>query len=930
MDTLPDALEGQAATIGGLLDLLETLGGAPALLAPGRPPLDFAGLHAQALEVRAVLAGRGLGPGDRVAAALPTGPEAAAAFLAVAATAAFAPLDPALSGAEFRRLLQGVGPAMLLLPPDGAAEARSAADALGIPVLDLRPRSGEGAGRFTLTGHLPTGPSARPALPEAEDVALVLHTSGTTGGSRRVPLRHRQLLAMARHAARSAGLAPRDRCLGFMPLHPLAGLVTAVLAALGAGGSLVCAPGFSPDEALRWLEGFAPTWVTAVPAVHLALADQAARTPGFTLPSTLRQVRTSAAPMPEGLLARLEAFYGTPVLEAYGMTETHMITANPPPPGKRKPGSVGLPAGPEVAVVDAEGRPVAPGETGEVVVRGPNVFDGYEDDPAANALAFRDGWFRTGDLGRFDEEGYLFLRGRVKELINRGGQKVSPLEVEEALLDHPAVAEAAAFPAPHPTLGEAVMAAVVPRPGPAPAERALRSHVAERLAPWKVPQRVAVLPEIPKGATGKIQRGALWNGLREVLERPPEQAGAPGPEAWEEAGATAAALERHPAVLRCAVQPRLDPLGARHLVAFVVLAGNVPSRDLLAFLLRDAPGTVLPSLFVALDAMPRDGEGRVDWQQLAGFRLAFDPAPQPLEPLERLVARLWAEVLPGRAPTLADDFFLSGGDSLRAVELLLRLEAETGASLSPETFFRDATLQGLVEALESRSADGSGDGPLVTVQAGAEGRPPLFLLHGDFTGGGLHCRRLASLLGPDLPVHALHPHGLPGQPQVSTVEAMAEAYLPWIRRVQPRGPYRLAGHCNGAVVAFELALRLQAEGDALARIVLLSPPPASRLGLGGGSPPLPPSADLRRQPPHLRRALLREAHAHALRVYAPEPCGAALHVLATDDDLRSGGPDLGWGGLGASLSVTRVPGTHLGMLAEHLEDTAAALRPLLD
>ncbi|MFN8010825.1 MAG: AMP-binding protein [Holophagaceae bacterium] len=929
MPPAPQPTETEAASVGDLLEGLRGLGTAPALWAPGRTPLDFAGLLDQVAEVRAWLNGRGLGRGDRLATALPSGPEAAAAFLAVAASASCAPLDPASPEAEIRRHLEGLRAAALVVPEGAAPAARVAALGLGLPVLDLVPRPGAGAGRFDLAGALPAGTPRRGGAAQPEDEALVLATSGTTGGPKRVPIRQRQLLAMARHTRASAGLRADDRCLSFMPLHHLAGLVTAVLSALGAGGSLVCVPGFSPEEAFRWMAEFRPTWITAVPTVHQALADHAARHPGLA-PPPLRQLRSSASALPESLLARLEALFQAPVLESYGMTETQVITANPPPPGVRKPGSVGLPAGPEVAVVDPDGRPVAPGEVGEVVVRGPNVFDGYEDAPEANAAAFRDGWFRTGDLGRLDADGYLFLRGRAKELINRGGQKVSPWEVEAVLLEHPAVAEAAVFPAPHATLGEAVMAAVRLRPGQDPGEPALRRHAAARLAPFKVPLRILPLADLPKGPTGKLRRGALAEQLRPLLEAPSmASVEDPDPEAWREAEATAAALARHPALLRCAVQPRLDAAGRRHLLAYIVPGGEVASEDLALFLLREGGGCVIPSLYVALEAMPRDAEGRVDWRRLSETPVNFNLAQPPRETVELLLARIWSGVLPGAAPTLADDFFLSGGDSLRAMDLLLRVEAELGVPLPPEAFFRDATLGALVEAT-LRAGSPEGAPPLLTVQAGSPARPPLFFVHGDFNGGGFHCRRLAALLGADLPFHTFHPHGLPGQPQVSTVEAMAEAYLPCLRAAQPRGPYRLAGHCNGAVVAFELARRLEAAGEAVAWVALLSPPPARVLGTAVGLPaPLPAGADLGRQALHNRRALLVAGYGHALRSYAPAPVKAPLHLLLTEEDLEGAGARMGWEAFGAPGVVLPVAGSHLGMLGDHLEDTARALRELL-
>lgn len=286
------------------------------------------------------------------------------------------------------------------------------------------------------------------------------------------------------------------------------GLVGAALATMASGGSLVCTAGMQAGSFFGWLEMFRPSWYTAVPTMHQAVLAQArliGRTPSK---SSLRLIRSSSSPLPMHVMTGLEAqFAGTPVVEAYGMTEAaHQIACNPLPPGVRKPGSVGVATGTEIAILSPKGILAEPGEVGEVGLRGPNVTSGYLDNAEANKSAFIDGWFRTGDLGVLDDDGYLFLRGRIKEIIDRGGMKISPLEIEKVLLEHPAVAEAIAFPIPHPSLGEQVGAAVVFRPGASADERSVAGFAALRLADFKQPTRIAILDEIPKGPTGKPQR----------------------------------------------------------------------------------------------------------------------------------------------------------------------------------------------------------------------------------------------------------------------------------------------------------------------------------------------------------------------------------------------------------------------------------------
>jgi acyl-CoA synthetase (AMP-forming)/AMP-acid ligase II len=287
-----------------------------------------------------------------------------------------------------------------------------------------------------------------------------------------------------------------------------------VLSSLAAGGSVVCTSGFNALKFFGWLDEARPTWYTAVPTMHQALLGRADRNADAIARARLRFVRSSSASLPPQVMAALETAFGAPVIESYGMTEAaHQMTSNPLPPRPRKPGSVGVAAGPEVAIMSEEGALLPAGEAGEVVIRGPNVTGGYEANPDANAKAFTDGWFRTGDQGVMDEEGYLRITGRLKELINRGGEKVSPLEVDEVLMDHPAVAQVVTFAMPHDKLGEEVAAAVVLRENASLTEPELRDFARTRLADFKVPRRVVILDEIPKGATGKLQRIGLADKL---------------------------------------------------------------------------------------------------------------------------------------------------------------------------------------------------------------------------------------------------------------------------------------------------------------------------------------------------------------------------------------------------------------------------------
>ena len=337
-------------------------------------------------------------------------------------------------------------------------------------------------------------------------LALLLHTSGTTSKPKTVPILQRNLVASTAAVADTYVLTGDDVTMCVMPLFHVHGLVATVLATLSAGGTVLL-PRFRPstfwDDAAR----YGATWYTAVPTIHARLLTRAQQLPAPPK-HLLRFVRSCSAPLPTVLWQRYEEAIGVPLVEAYGMTEAaHQMASNPLPPGERRPGTVGRATGIEIVALDESWQPVQPGDEGEVAVRGPSVVDEYLDNPAATAAAFSGGWFRTGDVGKLSADGYLSLVGRLKELINRAGEKISPYEVEDVLLAHPAVAEAAAYPVPDEKYGEQVGVVIVLRGEATPRE--LTAYCAERLAAFKRPARVTILPEIPKGPTGKIQRRNL-------------------------------------------------------------------------------------------------------------------------------------------------------------------------------------------------------------------------------------------------------------------------------------------------------------------------------------------------------------------------------------------------------------------------------------
>jgi acyl-CoA synthetase (AMP-forming)/AMP-acid ligase II len=460
--------------------------------------ITYGELRKQIQNVAEALAAVGVNRGDRIGLALPNGLANIVTFLAASVAGTAAPLNPAYKEEEFRFYLEDTNAKVLLLPPDGLDEARAAAGDIPILTVDM-----DATGAVSLRGVTDRKPVA---APKPDDVALILHTSGSTGRPKRVPLSHANLSISAGNVARHYQLSSSDVSLCVMPLFHVHGLVASTLATLSTGGTVVVPTKFSPLSFWQTAKEHGATWYSAVPTIHqLLLARVKKDGPRPAGAEKLRFIRSCSASLPPQVMHDLEAAFGAPVLEAYGMTEAaHQMASNPLPPAERLPGSVGRGTDVQVSIMDADGNHLPLGTRGEVVIKGPNVVRGYENNPEANATSFVDGWFRTGDQGVLDENGYLTLTGRLKEMINRGGEKISPREIDEVLLAHPKVAEAVAFGVPHTAWGEEVAAAVTLKADATEAE--LLAYCKERLADFKRPKQIHITTAIPRTATGKIQR----------------------------------------------------------------------------------------------------------------------------------------------------------------------------------------------------------------------------------------------------------------------------------------------------------------------------------------------------------------------------------------------------------------------------------------
>src|SRR5579863_8934924 len=490
-----------------LLDVLHFADSHTAIIVPELGiRLTYDSLRQQVLAMANALASAGIRRGDAVAIALPNGLPTIVSFLAASIAGTAAPLNPAYPYEEFLFFLGDTNARVLLCPPVGAEFARSAAADRKIPVLSVEMSE---QGNVHLA-NAATGVSA--PTPTADDIALILHTSGSTGRPKRVPLRHFNLAVSSANIANTYALSEEDVALCIMPLFHIHGLIGSVMATLLSGGTVVIPTKFNALSFWRTIREHRVTWFSGVPTMHQLLLARTRQKPAEA--ETLRFIRSCSAPLSSQLINKIENLFGVPFVEAYGMTEAaHQMTSNPLPPRHRKAGSVGVGAGIRIGVMDKEGNQLGTDQRGEIVIQGASVFRGYENNPEANARALVNGWFRTGDEGYLDDDCYLHLTGRIKDIIIRGGENVAPHEVDEVLLKHSAVAAAVTFPFSHPTLGEEVASAVVLHESQNATESALLKHCREFLAEYKCPKKIYLVASIPTTATGKIRRRAVAAAL---------------------------------------------------------------------------------------------------------------------------------------------------------------------------------------------------------------------------------------------------------------------------------------------------------------------------------------------------------------------------------------------------------------------------------
>ncbi len=489
-----------------------------AMVATGYAPLSYRALQSLIDEVRASLREAGFGWSARIAIAIPSGPQAALAIVAVTCSAVSIPVNPRLTLREVEIYLAALRPDAILLLKGTDSVARQAAKEIGITIIEAT-ESAQATLGFSV-GECKTSTATIPDEPDPKAPAFILQSSGTTSEPKLIPFSHSNMLAAASRLRTWFDLTPEDRCLSVSPVFYSHGLKVTVFTPLLTGGTIVFPSDTSAFDFSEWFGFLKPTWYSAGPTLHRLVFEQTQWRADAKTGHSLRFILSGGAPLPGTVLEGLEASLGVPVVEHYGSSEAAQIAANRPLPGQFKHGTCGVPWPGTVRIVGEDGRDLAAGEVGEVLIGGPTLTSGYLNAPELNRACFVDGWFKTGDLGTIDKDGFLTLHGRKNDVINRGGEKISPAEIDELLMRHPAIAEAAAFSIPHSRLGEEVAVAVVLRAGMKLSPAEVRRYLQDKIAPFKIPRRVAVRDQLPKGRTGKIQRRLLtetWSEMSAAL-----------------------------------------------------------------------------------------------------------------------------------------------------------------------------------------------------------------------------------------------------------------------------------------------------------------------------------------------------------------------------------------------------------------------------
>jgi acyl-coenzyme A synthetase/AMP-(fatty) acid ligase/thioesterase domain-containing protein/acyl carrier protein len=702
----------------------------PALESPGQRSLTYRDLRNQVLLVIKTLNSLGFGRNDRISVIMPGGPETAVLGIGIMAGFTHAPLNPQYKDQEFREMFSRLNIKAVILQKNHQTAARAVALSQNIPVIEITP-SPDKAGIFTIGGGVFYG-REEAVFAQPDDTVIVMQTSGTTSVPKIVPLSQKQFCKSAYHYFSRLNLSDKDISLHIVAHFHILGITHTLLAPLLGGGTVVCARDYISPDFLPLLKTFRPTFYCAAPAHHKGILHELKKVPAAELHHhSLRYIRSTSSPLPAAARKELETLLNVPVIESYAMTESPVISINMP----HKEGSAGIPMVESLVIMDEKGTILKNFENGEVAIRGDVVFSGYED-ARENASAFTNGYFRTGDIGYLDNEGYLFLTGRKKELINKGGEKFSPQEIDAALVSHPNVREAMAFRIDDPVLGEDVAVMVV-RADERVSEQDLRRYLHDRLIQFKVPRRIFFVDEIPKGPTGKLLRYAGTERYKTG--------------SFEEV--------RVPEVTR------------------------------------------------------------------------YDISPERSQTEEKIM-QIWTGILDCESLSTEDDFFHCGGNSLTAIELLIRIQRAFDVTFPPDMIYLYPTIRQQATLIAQKDHNSSRYHPLIVPLHEKGTLPPLFCFNP--LGGWIkEYQYISRFFDPERPVFGIRARGLePEEKPVATVEEAAREYLDAIKTVQKKGPYHLLGFSGGALYAYEVGCQLQNQGESVTFLGIIDmslPAPLKRL-----------------------------------------------------------------------------------------------------
>lgn len=695
----------------------------PAIYLPDANFISYKHLAEQINNLSGELAKSGLANGNRIAIIMPHGSEAVLAFYAVTLFAIAVPLNQNASAEELKKYMTLAKLDAIIVKEGYSAAVAQAAAETGIPVIIMETN---GAGEFHFRVDGVVSQKVDNARHQENDIAVVLFTSGTTSTPKVVPLTHANLIKTVDITTEIFGLKEEDRCISVTPLFHIYGIVGPLLSAAATGSSVICLPSFNPQEFFRILRELQITWYAASPAIHHAVAEYAERIGVDKANYALQLIRSGSAPLPVKVVEKLKKYFGAIVVQGYGLTETAGLgTCNPPITEKIKNESVGLVTGCEIGIIDEQKNFLPQTMVGQIVIRGESITKGYENVDDNSQVFLENGWFATGDQGYFDEDGHLFITGRIKEMINRGGAKISPYEVEEVLGRHEDVIEAAVFAAPHPYLGEIPMALAVLRPSSLLTAENLKNFLRDKISLSKMPVQIFLTAQIPKSANGKIQRRLLYRYI-----------------------------QNHP---------------------------------------EDFPAVLL---------------------EVATEEAEFNTAT------EKALADIWRELLKIEHVSNTDDFFEVGGDSLMAEMLFAEIERVLAIKLPAGTILANRTLQELAALIDRENPTAKEFDFIVPINPFGS-RQPLFCIH-NVGGDVLTYRKLADYLDKELPVYglSLNLEAKNLQHPVRIVD-LAALYIQEMRAVQPNGPYFVAGHSLGGMIAYEISRQLHAQGQEVAILAML-------------------------------------------------------------------------------------------------------------